>query len=182
MMVEDGTGSGKRAQVSDENKLMVMSVSDTNFLHHNAHEGQAYVWNFSGYDYDAADTVMFLRNDITENLHIHHVYIYSDTATKLALHAPSNPTTPAGTEVTGVNLDRTSGNVAEATAYQDETANTQGTILHSEYLAANSPLTMLKEEGYEIVLGKNDCIAIDLVTAGTMAYGHIVGYFKATEA
>jgi hypothetical protein len=80
--------------------------------------------------------------------------------------------------VTAVNLNGLSGNVAEATAKQDETGNTsQGTILHTEYIAADEPLTMLKEDGYEIILGKNCCIAVDLTSAATETFGHIVGYF-----
>jgi len=176
MQLQDGAGTGNMAKVSSENKLMCYSVTEPDFLHKNEDEEQAYVWDFPGYDYDAADTIMFLRNDSDKALHIHHIYIYSDTASKVQLHTPASPTA-AGTAVTGTNLNIASGNVAEATAKQDETGNTQGTILHSEYIAANGTLTMLKEDGYEIILGKNDCIAVDLVTAGTMAYGHITGYF-----
>jgi len=177
MLIEDGTGSGARAQVSAENRLQVSAVVGDVFLHANHHEQTAFVWDFPGYDYDAGDTVIFLRNNSNIELRIAHIYLYSDTATKIQVHVPATPATPAGTLITGVNLNLQSGNVAEATAYQDETANTQGTILHTEYLAANSPISIFKENGYEVILGKNDCIAIDLVSAGTMAYGHIAGYY-----
>ena len=50
--------------------------------------------------------------------------------------------------------------------------------MQTEYVAANSPITMLKEEGYEVILGKNDIIAVDLTTVGTSTFGHIVGFFK----
>ncbi len=178
MQIEDGL-TGYKARVTTKGRLKTYSVTETDFLHINEDDGCAFVWDFSGYDYDAADTVMFLRNDSsTKKLHVHHIYLYCDTATKVQVHVPDNPTTAAGTAVTGTNLNRTSGNVSESTAYQDETGQaTQGTVIHSEYIAANGTLTMLKEEGYEIILGKNDIIAVDLVTAGTMAYGHIVGYY-----
>jgi len=122
---------------------------------------------------------MFVRNDSDESLHIHHVYLYTDNASVVTLHSISNGETPAGTTVTGVNINRLSGNVALATAKQDETGNTsQGDVLHTEYAASNTPLTMLKEDGYEIILGKNDCIAVDLTTESTSAtFGHIVGYY-----
>jgi hypothetical protein len=178
LMIEDGTGSGKSAKVNDGNRLLTYSITETDFLHTNEEDEEAYVWDYPGYDYDAADTIMFLQNDSNNHLHVHHIYLYCDTATKVQLHTISGGETPTGTAVTGVNLNRTSGNAASATAKQDETGNaTQGTILHSEYIAANGVLSILKEEGYEIILGKNDCIAVDLVTAGTMAYGHIVGYY-----
>lgn len=175
-MFIESPSTGYKAEVTTENRLKTYAVTETNFLHSNKHEAQAYVWDFPGYDYDAADTVMFVRNDSDDDLHIHHMYLYSDTATKVQIHSPESPTA-AGTDVTGVNLNRQSGNVAEATAKQDETGNTQGTVLHTEYIAANGSLTIFKENGYEVILGKNDCIAVDLVSAGTMAYGHIVGYY-----
>ena len=175
-MLIESASTGYRMEVSSEHRAMTDSVIEQKFLNLNEYKGAAYVWDFPGYNYDAEDTVMFLRNDSDTHLHIHHIYLYCDTATKLQVHIPASPTA-AGTAVTGVNLNQTSGNVAEATAKQDETGNTQGTILHSEYIAANGEKTIFKEEGYEIILGKNDCIAVDLVTAGTMAYGHIVGYF-----
>ena len=180
MLIQDGEGSGRIAGVNDEHRLKTSCVTTPGFLHTNDDHGNAYVWNFPSYDPDAGDTVMFLRNDSDAKMHVHHVYLYSDTATVLALHVISNGETPAGTAVTGVNLNIPSGNVAEATAKQDETGNTsQGTVIHTEYVAANEPLTMLKEDGYEIILGKNDCLAVDLVSAATATFGHIVGYYHA---
>ena len=177
--IQDGTGTGNLVGVCERNRLQTASVSTPGFLQSNHGEGKAYVWNFPAYDPTAGDTVMFIRNDSTIPLHIHHVYIYSDTISNATLHVISNgAATPLGTDVTGVNLNATSGNVAEVTAIENETANTdQGTVLHDEYIAANSPLTMLKEDGYEIVLGKNDCIAVDLDANAGSVYGHIVGYF-----
>jgi len=175
-MFIESPSKGYRQEVNSENRALTDCVTESKFLHYNSHEGNAFVWDFPGYDYDAGDTLMFLRNDSDTELHIHHIYLYSDTGTKVQIHTPVS-TTATGTAVTGVNLNLKSGNVAESTAKQDETGNTQGVILHSEYLPANTPETFFKEDGYEVILGKNDCIAVDLVTAGTMAYGHIVGYF-----
>ncbi len=174
--IEDATGSAFGAEVTKENKLMVQSVTEPNFLHKNEDEKKAYVWNYPEYDNAGGDTVMFLRNDSSEDLHVHHIYIYCSVATKAEIHAPASPTA-AGTAVTGVNLNLKSGNVAEATAKQDETGNSQGTIIHTEYVAANTPLTLFKEDGYEVILGKNDCIGVDLGQSGGSTWGHIVGYF-----
>ena len=170
--------NGTFANVTDENKLSVDGVFEPEFLHYNDGSATAYVWNFTtGYTAANSDTIMFIRNDSDKKLHIHHVYVFCSTASTLTLHRPANPTA-AGTVVTGRNINSTSGNVAEATAIQDETGNTQGVILHDEYIAANAPLTMLKEDGYEVILGKNDCLAIDVGSGDTpTTYGHIVGYF-----
>jgi len=179
LQIEDGTGLGYMAKVNDENKLETNAVSEPSFLYHNHEEGNAYVWNFPSYDAGAGDTVMFIRNDSNDPLHIHHIYLYTDNASLVTVHTISDGEVPAGTAVTGVNINRMSGNVALATAKQNETGNVgQGTILQTEYAESDTPLTLLKEDGYEIILGKNDCIAIDLVTASTaVTFGHIVGYF-----
>lgn len=175
--IEDGTGTGRKVGINSKNQLLVFSVGITE-LQQATNDGNAYVWDYPGYDYDAADTVMYLRNNNpNQELVIDHIRLYSDTATKVQVHVPSKPT-EAGTSVTGSNLNRKSGNTALAAAYQDETGNTQGTIILSDYVAANGNIELLDSEGAEVILGYDDCIAIDLVTAGTMAYGRIIGYFR----
>jgi len=170
--------NGNFANVTDENKLSVDGVMEPEFLHYNDGKATAYVWDFpSGYTAANSDTIMFIRNNSDSTLHIHHIYVFCSSASTLTLHTPANPTA-SGTEVTGRNLNLTSGNVAEASAYQDEEGNSPGNTLHTEYIAANSPLTLLKEDGYEIILGKNDCLAIDVGSGDApTTYGHIVGYF-----
>lgn len=177
MIIDDGKGSGRKAEVNKDNQLETFAVIETEFLSVNINDEKAFVWNFPAYDYDAGDTVMWLRNDSDEKLHIHHIYLYSDTATVVELHNPAN-VVAAGTPITASNINLTSGVTADSSAYQDETVSAQGDVLHTEYIAANGTISILKEEGYELILGKNDIIAIDLTTAGTSTFGHIVGFYK----
>ena len=79
--IEDGKGTGRKAEVNLENQLETFSVVETEFLHVNVDDGKAFVWNFPAYNYTGGDTVMWLRNDSNLNLHIHHIYLYGDTAT-----------------------------------------------------------------------------------------------------
>ena len=178
MEITNAVGNKTGAKVDESNRLHTLAVSETEFLSINENEKQAYTWNFPRYDYSAGDTVMWLRNDSNLNLHIHHVYLYCDTATDFFVHKPVS-TVAAGTSVTPCNINFTSANIAEATAFQDETTNVTGDILQTEYIAANGTVSILKEEGYEVILGKNDIFAIDIVTEGTGTLGHIVGFFKA---
>ena len=177
MQLEDGKGNGFKAAVDSSKRLSTFAVVESEFLNVNAADELAYVWNFPAYNYAAGDTVMWLRNDSNLDLHIHHIVIYSDTATTLQIHAPLN-VTPAGTAVTGMNINLTSANEAEATSYQDETVGVLGPIIQTEYLPANQMVTMFKEDGYQLILGKNDIVAIDLTTVGTSTFGHIVGFYK----
>jgi len=176
--IRDGQGHGNLAGVDSGNRLLTSTVSQPMLLQQIETSKTAYIWDFTGYDYDAADTVMFLQNTSSYMLHINHIYLYSDTSTKVQIHSQNSTTTPAGTSITGSNINRQAADIAEATAIQDETALSQGTVLLTEYITANAPITILKERGFEILLAKNDIIAVDLVTAGTMCYGHIVGYFN----
>lgn len=175
MYFEDGQGSGRKAGVDAENRLITASIVKTEFGHRVETHGDAYIWCFTGYDYAALDTVFFLRNDSpTLNLIVDEINLYGDTATKVNVHCPANPTA-AGTAITGYNLNKTSNNVAVATAKQDETGNTQGTIFINKYIAANGTIELL--DNAVVVLGYHDCIGVDLVTVGTMAYGSIIGRF-----
>lgn len=177
MQIQDGTGSGRRAAVNKDNELKTFSIVETEFLSVNTNSERAFVWDFPNYDYDAGDTVMWLRNDSNLNLHIHHIFLYSNAATIVQIHSPDN-LTPAGTPETGNNINLNSSVTAEATAFQNETNNIKGVVLQTEYVTADGTISMLKEEGYEVILGKNDVIAIDLLTAGSSTFGHIAGYYK----
>lgn len=177
MIIEDGKGTGNKAEVNTNHHLKVIAVG-TNELQHTTEEGDAYIWCFTGYDYDAADTIMYVQNDDPNyQLTVDQVQLYCDTASKVQIHCPTKPTTPAGTAITCYNLNRTSGNTALATAYQDETGNTQGTIFINVYIAANGVIDILSDPGEVVILGYHDCIGVDIVTAGTMAYGYIIGHY-----
>lgn len=177
MQLEDGKGTGRKAEVNLSNQLSTFSIVETEFLSVNVNNEKAFVWDYPAYNYAALDTVMWLRNDSDLNLHIHHIFLYCDTATVVSIHAPIN-VTEAGTVITGNNINLTSGITAEASAIQDETSGSIGTVLQTEYIPANGTLSMFKEEGYELILGKNDVVAVDLTTVGTSTFGHIVGYYK----
>lgn len=180
MQIIDGSGKGGyRATVNAEGRLVVEAIESSK-LQDEIYLGHAYVWVFTGYDYDAADTVFFLRNDHTEKiLVIDSIELYCDTATKVQLHQPANPTA-AGTAISGKPLNRRLSKDPKSTAIQDETGNTQGTILKNTYIAANGVMSLLRENEC-IILGYHQCLGVDLVTAGTMAYGQIVGHFKQRE-
>ena len=179
MIIEDGSGNGFKAKVDSDKRVQTKSVV-VQTLTDAILEGWGFSWVFTGYNYDAADTVFFLRNDDKDKLLIvDAIELYCDTATKVQVHIPANPTA-AGTAITGTNLNRSSNRAPEATAKQDETGNTQGTIIKNTYIAANGLLNLLRENEC-VVLQQNQCIGVDLVTVGTMAYGQIIGHYVSIE-
>ena len=136
--------------------------------------GNAYSWTNVDYDYDAADTILWVANTGTggKNLFIERVDVSSDTATVYTIHLPTY-TAPAGTVVTETNLSANSTNAATDSAYADETNNTQGNKVAGGHLMASDTKTV----DVSVKLGYNKCIAVDLVDAGTGAVVTIWGYF-----
>lgn len=180
MRIEDGGGSGYQAAVTTGNKLQTRSVQ-ISALHEASLNGDAYAWNAVSADIDANDTALLVRNDSdTRYLVIEKLYAYSDVATALDVHIIPNSTfTAAGTTVTGVNLRGGSGKVADATARADETGNTQGSIiitLHTSELTTHQEGIDYDFKG-AVVLGKNSCLAVDIVADSAAFECTFIGYF-----
>jgi hypothetical protein len=174
MQIEDGMGSGYRLRVNDHNMARVYAMVESEISHMSENHGKSFSWQHY-YNYAAGDTILWLRNDSqTENLIIDEFVFCSDAVTQIIVHFPED-TTQAGTAVTGVNMNRKSGNVAAATAIGDETGNTQGEILGSAFIPANMAANF-KLQG-AVVLGYLDEVAVDFVTVGTMGIANFRGYY-----
>jgi hypothetical protein len=172
--IRDGTGGGHLAHVTSENKLRTYATIESEVSYESETNERAYSWT-SSYNYDANDTILLLKNtSSTKNLIIDAALLSSDTTTQFISHYPSG-TTLAGTEVTGVNLNRTSNLTAEVSCYQDETGNSRGDIEVQGFILANTSI-ILPFSG-SVILGINSEFAIDFVTAGTLGMVSIRGYF-----
>jgi len=177
--IKSGVGNGYLAEVTKNNKLRTYSTRQAEVAFESETNGQAYTWTNVSYDYAAGDTILLLKNTSpTKNLLIQAITISGDTATTVTIHSPAclNPT---GTVVTGVNLNRQSGNTAEATAICDETTNSQANII-TVTKHNGSTLNIMPIEG-AVVLGLNDCIAVDFTTDGGAANVTIRGYYHEVD-
>jgi hypothetical protein len=68
MIIEDGRGSGRKAEVDSHNHLKTHSVSELAIAEASEQDGDAYAWTASA-DIDATDSILWLRNDsTTQNL------------------------------------------------------------------------------------------------------------------
>jgi len=174
MKLQDATGSNAWQGVDCENRAKVYATTESEISHESETNKRAYSWTTS-YNYDAGDTILLLKNtSSTLNLIIDKIMISSDTATKFIIHFPTG-TTLAGTTITGVNSNRSSNNTPDASCYSDETGNTQGDIFGQGYVGAGGN-ALLPIDG-AIILGVNNEIAIDFVTAGTLGMVTIRGYY-----
>lgn len=173
-MIRDGTGKGYLAQVTENNKLRGYATCESEISYESEVNERAYTWTYA-YNYTGADTILWLRNDSTTlNLIIDRILIASDTATRVILHFPAN-LAPSGTVVRGINLNRKSNLVADASCYGNEINNVQANIFANALIPANVP-AILPAEG-SIVLGYLDCVAIDFVTTGTLGMVTFRAYY-----
>ncbi len=172
--IKDGN-SGNIAGVDIENRLKVYSTMESEISHESESNKRAYSWSHS-YNSSANDTVLLIKNTSSSlNLIIDKIIISSDTTTQFVVHFPER-TTLSGTTVTGVNLNRATNITADAVAYGDETGNSQGDIMAQGIVLNNTP-AIVPVDG-SIVLGVNNEIAVDFVTATTaLGMVSIRGYY-----
>ena len=171
--------NGQYVKVDEGNRLYTRSVRETMIAHCCTEHASAFSWTIVSYDYDAADTILLVRNDsTTEILYIDTVWAWIKTAGALLLHHPTADFVINGTTVVGVNLNTTSGVLADATAMADETGNTQGDILDMRYCAgaASIGVHFLNEDGV-IALGYHDSLGLDAVAGGDECLAVMMGYY-----
>ena len=166
---------GYPLEVDDDGRALVDSKSE--FLHA-SEKGDAYIWTNETYNYDAADTILSVRNDHSSmNLHITKIRLHGDTETEVEVHVPNTTYTPTGTAVVGENLNRITRKTAEATAICDETGQaTQGDVVERVRIKANTDY-IIELDG-ALVLGHDQAVAVDYVTDGAEAHVSIWGYYK----
>ena len=164
------SGASIRADVS--------SRSDERIYYNSRDDGRTFFWSSDTYDYDAADTILLIKNTSSSRvLVIREIDVSTDTVTLCEIHTPTTVvTTPTGTAITGTNANGEAPHAEESTAIRDETTNAQGEMYWNNFIPANSPVVIDFHDA--IRLKQNQSIAIDLVTAGTGASVVIDGFFE----
>jgi len=170
LQIESGTGNGKMAQVNEENMLNVKSVTEPLIAHTSHDAGKAYFAHSSYTTTDVTQRVLSIKNTSADkNLYIDKIYLATDTTCKWIVEKVTAGT-GAGTDVTPVNLNFTSGNTADGTfkGNAEVTGITGATHLgHWNLLADTSD--EIDFQG-ALILGQNDEIAIKIAET-TVAVG-----------
>ena len=174
-----GGNTGNLADVNDSLQLLTRAAT-VSALHEASLSGQAFAWNAVSADIDTGDTALLVRNDSSsKKLVIEKLYVWADVAAAFDVHLVTASFTAAGTAVTGVCLNKASATVASATAYADETGNTQGDIiltLHSNELATDQFGIDYNFDG-GVILGENQAIGVDIIGESAAFECTIVGYY-----
>ena len=178
LQLEDGKGSGQQASVS-ENRLNVSARTGSRIYYCSRNDGNAYAWTAVSADINTGDTGLYLvNNSTTKKLFIEKIYVWGDVACQFKIHCPGYATPAGGSDVVGVNINRTSGKEADATCKADETANTFAaanviTTVRNTYMSrgngddnADIPAAgqgQWIEYAGALILGYHDSVAVDIV-------------------
>jgi len=177
MIIQGGTGNGFAAQVDDDHRLATYATVETEMSHTSEDHGDAYAWTAS-VNVAGDKNVIWLRSDhTTKNLVIECIHVGVSATTLIELWVGSG-TTASGTAVTGVNLNRQSGNVALATCKHTETNVDAGsglTLLSSFSVLTGQTHTFEMHGG--LLLGYLDEIAINVITDIDLTSVTIFGYY-----
>lgn len=170
-------GGVNELKINEDGELLAFSIVEDQFEHVSDSDGKGYNWSSEIIDIDDGDTILLLKNtSSTDDLHIESIMINcGSTASQFQVHIPAAEVTTTGTTVTGTNLNTGSNNVADAEAKSDETNNSQGNIVFSPMLSADSNIS-INSRG--LILSKNKSVAIDVTTAGTEVGATIRGFFR----
>ena len=185
--IEDGGGSGRSAHVDSSGHLQVHSITRKESEHVSQVDGEAYSWVSVSEDLAGGGTALLVANDSTTKLlYITRIYVWADVATQFKIHLPTYAIPAGGTSVVGKNWNTTSGNLAEATAMANETANT--------FAAANVITTVRNNEvGTDqfgewieldgaVILGYHKVLAVDVIADSAAYECAIFGYYLPVEA
>ena len=125
MMIEDGVGTGKQAQVDDENRLKVFAVSEPVDKHVNIHTGKVWSLPFTVTPVGPGDYFFYLKNTSNEKYFLTDIRIDAAAADVVGLHiVTGTPTFTAGTDITPVG--RNTGVTIAPTATIKSDTNTTG--------------------------------------------------------
>ena len=169
LQIEDGTGNGFTAEVNKENKLSTNSVISKQELHVNISEGESFTAMFSVTPTGAGDCFGYIKNGSVNNMVVATLMLRcaSDEIIQVKLGDVGIPLN--GSDITLVNRNAGSGNVASVTAQQgvDITGLSGGGVVAGAFIkGGESSLQIEITSG--LIVPKNKIISFYVVT-GTAA-------------
>jgi len=178
----DPDGSGINEQkVNKDGQATVFAVTQSELEHESEHSGAGYTWASDVINAGSTnDTTLLVKNTSDTHLHIDSVFIScGSVSSEFTIHLPTTEVTvtagSGGAVVTGVNINTTSSNVADASAASNESNNAQGDVIGTVFLAVDRSQLFLT---HGLVIGKNKSIAIDSVEDTTEAAITITGHYE----
>ena len=164
--INDKTGAFQEVHGSDA-RLNVSSRSDGRGFYVSRDNGQAYILHIKDVDAADGDLIAYLRNDSKDKkLYVEDIHISSPVACKFIISF-GNATAATGTSVTPVNLNKSSSNDADVTAFGNAAVGGVGADVDFASMRIGASATGELDFGDTLILGQNDNIVIesDLITS-----------------
>jgi len=171
--IADGKGSGKRAEVDDQNRLHTVAVTQQNDFHINEKNGKYWSCPFGPRDpTGASDYVFYIKNTGDKDLGITDIRLScTGAASQIEINSVTG-TAAAGTTVTPI--PRNLGSSQVISGIVEDSVNitgltSAGTLFYME-LAAVATLYHLKTSS-NIIIPKGSAVGILVVTATSIVTG-----------
>jgi hypothetical protein len=175
LVIEDGKGSGRSAEVNSENRLKTVAENHSLQYHVSSNNAQAY--QVQGIDTGITaktQTILHVKNDSnTKDMVLTYIRmqpVCTGTVPAVGIYfevGVGETIASGGTVITPVNMNQSSGNTADVVATGiDPTMGGIFTVVDTQYVESNGKEIAYNKEG-TIVLGKGDTCSVRLTTTGT---------------
>lgn len=170
--IQDGTGSSRKAAVSDLNRILVDSITEERAVYNSINKGNTFVVSTNFLSITGVtgqeNGILYIKNNSDKKMLIHHIKLWSGTEnqfTKISVY--KNPTTGTlistaiGSDVQNINFG--SSNEYEGLAYQGNGTNltvTNGSVWGRHYLGVGNQQMLMFIWNGAVVLEKGNSLAV----------------------
>lgn len=175
LIIEDGSGSGRKAAVSDSLRLKVDAVTRREITEISEDKGAAFSFTSTFTTTGGDEEVIAIKNDDSEVLDIDSIMLSSSVAQQWTIFEVTSGTT-AGTTLVPFNLNLTSGVTKSNTSFgnAEVTGGISGTNIYVVRTVVDG--SAIITPGGDLILGTGDDIAITASAAGVVAVT-IIGFW-----
>jgi len=166
LQIQDGLGRGFSAQVDSEGHLVVDAITLSELAHQSDSHGLAISITSTHLTTVASQEILSFQNTADENFHLSNITFGSSIANTFALIEVTGGT-PAGTTISGQNLNLISGVAKSHVAFGNADAGAlTGNILGKWRVPASQAMTFNLEDA--IILGTNDTVAVEVFVVASV--------------
>lgn len=170
--IQDGTGSSRKAAVSNLNRILVDSITEERAVYNSIEDGNTFVVSTDFLSITGVtgqeDGLIYLKNNSDKKMLIHHIKLWSGTASQFTkINVYKNPTT--GTLISSANaadvqnINFGSSNDYEGLAYQGNGTNltvTNGSVWGRHYLGVGNQQMLMFMWNGAVALEKGNSLAV----------------------
>jgi len=176
--IEDGQGTGKKAGINEENRLLANCVTESVEHHANIHEKEAYNYMMNEIPATSGATIIYIKNTNETDLILEGIQIMNQE-TQFYEASLGDTGTPAGTiNVIPANMNAGAGQEADGLFYTGSniTGLTQGIVIQQIWQIGGSG-TQTNNFEMDVIIPKNQTYVIRTGITGSKTSITIPMYF-----